>query len=151
MKKALITGITGQDGSYLAEVLLEKGYIVHGIIRRSSHSNLSRISGLCKDSSLSQRFFLHEGDLSDSMSLKRIIETVSPREIYNLAAMSHVKISFDMPEYTTDVDGIGVLRLLDVIRSFDPTIRFYQASTSELYGKVTETPAALEQSEQRLV
>ena len=140
MKKVLITGITGQDGSYLAELLLEKGYTVHGIVRRSSLSNLERIWHLCNDPSLRGRFFLHEGDLSDSSSLKRIIERVSPHEIYNLAAMSHVKVSFDMPEYTADVDGIAVLRLLDAIKSYDPSIRFYQASTSELYGKVREIP-----------
>ena len=130
MKTALITGITGQDGSYLAELLLEKGYCVHGIVRRSSNSNLTRIAHL------SDRITLHEGDLSDSLSLKRIIEQVRPDEVYNLAAMSHVKVSFDVPEYTADVDGIGVLRCLEAIRSSCPKARFYQASTSELYGKV---------------
>ncbi len=140
MKRALITGITGQDGSYLAEFLLEKGYAVHGLIRRSSLSNLNRIANLCSDPALAGKFFLHEGDLGDASSLKRIVEKVSPHEIYNLAAMSHVKVSFDMPEYTADVDAIGVLRLLDAIRSFDSKIRFYQASTSELYGKIAETP-----------
>lgn len=139
-KKALITGITGQDGSYLAELLLEKGYHVHGLIRRSSLSNLDRISILCNNPAIRGRFFLHEGDLGDSSSLKRIIETVSPQEVYNLAAMSHVKTSFDMPEYTADVDALGVLRLLDTIKSHDSKIRFYQASTSELYGKVREIP-----------
>lgn len=140
MKKALITGITGQDGSYLAELLLEKGYEVHGLVRRSSLSNLGRVFPLCNDPSISDRFHLHEGDLSDSSSLKRVIEVSSPEEVYNLAAMSHVKASFDMPEYTADVDALGVLRLLDAIRSYDPKIRFYQASTSELYGKVKESP-----------
>jgi GDPmannose 4,6-dehydratase len=140
MKKALITGITGQDGSYLAEFLLEKGYCVHGLVRRSSLSNLERIWGLSNDPSIRSRFFLHEGDLGDSSSLKRIVESVSPDEIYNLAAMSHVKVSFDMPEYTADIGALGVLRLLDSIRGFNPKIRFYQASTSELYGKVREVP-----------
>lgn len=134
MKKALITGITGQDGSYLAEVLLEKGYSVHGIIRRSSSPNLDRIRHL------EGKITLHEGDLSDSFSLKKIIEKVSPDEVYNLAAMSHVKVSFEMPEYTADVDGIGVLRILDAIKGHNPKIRFYQASTSELFGKVREIP-----------
>jgi GDPmannose 4,6-dehydratase len=140
MKKALITGITGQDGSYLAEFLLEKGYEVHGLTRRSSSPNLERLTPLCNDPAFRGRFFLHEGDLSDCSSLKRVIELVAPDEVYNLAAMSHVRISFDMPEYTADVDALGVLRLLDAIRSFDPKIRFYQASTSELYGKVQEVP-----------
>lgn len=139
-KKALITGITGQDGSYLAELLLEKGYAVHGLVRRSSLSNLDRICTLSNDPSIRGRLFLHEGDLSDSSSLKRIIELASPHEVYNLAAMSHVKVSFDMPEYTADVDALGVLRLLDAIKSYDPKIRFYQASTSELFGKVREIP-----------
>lgn len=134
MKKALITGITGQDGSYLAELLLEKGYAVHGMVRRSSNSNLTRISHL------SHLITLHEGDLGDSSSIKRIIEQVMPDEVYNLAAMSHVKVSFDIPEYTADVDGIGVLRCLEAIRSSCPMARFYQASTSELYGKVREIP-----------
>ena len=140
MKKALLTGITGQDGSYLAEFLLEKGYEVHGIVRRSSLSNLNRIEHLTENRSLTNRFFLHEGDLGDSSSIKRIIERVSPDEVYNLGAMSHVKVSFEVPEYTADVDGIGVLRLLEAIRSHNPKIRFYQASTSELFGKVKEIP-----------
>ena len=140
MKRALITGITGQDGSYLAELLLEKGYVVHGLVRRSSTSNLGRIAHLLEDKELKGRLFLHEGDLGDSVSLKRILEIAEPQEVYNLAAMSHVKVSFEMPEYTADVDGVGVLRLLDAIKSFDPTIRFYQASTSELFGKVQEVP-----------
>lgn len=133
MKKALITGITGQDGSYLAEFLLEKGYAVHGLVRRSSSPNLARIEHL-------EGVFLHEGDLSDSSSLKRIIDLVQPDEVYNLGAMSHVKVSFDIPEYTADIDGVGVLRLLEAIRTNCPKARFYQASTSELYGKVKEIP-----------
>lgn len=137
-KKALVTGITGQDGSYLAELLLGKGYEVHGIVRRSSLSNLDRIWNLC--SSEKERLVLHEGDLGDSSSLKRIVDKAGPEEVYNLGAMSHVKVSFDMPEYTADVDAIGVLRLLDAVRSHDPKIRFYQASTSELFGKVREVP-----------
>lgn len=140
MKKAIITGITGQDGSYLAELLLEKGYEVHGVIRRSSSSNLSRIQSLCNDPLLENRFFLHQGDLGDSSSIKRIIEKASPDEIYNLAAMSHVKVSFEMPEYTADVDALGVLRLLDAIRTQNDKVRFYQASTSELFGKVQQIP-----------
>lgn len=140
MKKALITGITGQDGSYLAEFLLEKGYAVHGLVRRSSSPNLARIGHLADDDSLCDRFFLHEGDLSDSSSLKRIIDLVQPDEVYNLGAMSHVKVSFDIPEYTADIDGVGVLRLLEAIRTSCPKARFYQASTSELYGKVKEIP-----------
>lgn len=139
-KKALVTGITGQDGSYLAELLLEKGYSVYGLVRRSSLNNLDRIGHLCSDPSYRGRFFLVEADLGDSSSLKRVIETVCPNEVYNLAAMSHVKVSFDMPEYTADVDALGVLRLLDAIRSHNRKIRFYQASTSELYGKVKEIP-----------
>ena len=132
-KKALITGITGQDGSYLAEFLLKKGYEVSGIVRRSSSNNLLRLTQL-------PDLMLHQGDMSDSSSLKRIIDEVKPDEIYNLAAMSHVKTSFDMPEYTADVDGVGVVRLLEAIRHSCPKARFYQASTSELYGKVQENP-----------
>lgn len=136
MKKALITGITGQDGSYLAELLLEKGYLVHGIIRRSSTSTTSRISHLLEHSSLS----LHEGDLGDSSNLQRLIEEIMPDEIYNLAAQSHVKTSFDLPEYTTEVNALGVLRLLEAVRKIKPRCKFYQASTSELFGKVQTTP-----------
>lgn len=139
-KRALITGITGQDGSYLAELLLEKGYTVHGLVRHSSLPDYSRISSILENASLKSRFFLHEGDLADACSLKRAIESIAPHEIYNLAAMSHVKVSFDVPEYTADIDGLGVLRILEAIKSFDPKIRFYQASTSELYGKVREIP-----------
>ena len=133
MRKALITGITGQDGSYLAELLLKKGYEVHGIVRRSSSNSLSRLSHL-------PDIILHQGDMADCSSLKRIVEDVHPQEIYNLAAMSHVKTSFDMPEYTADVDGVGVVRLLEAMRHSCPEARFYQASTSELYGKVLENP-----------
>lgn len=140
MKIALITGITGQDGSYLAEFLLEKGYIVHGLVRRSSSYNYSRISHLVNDPDLEKRFFLHQGDLSDSSNLKSIVTNIKPDEIYNLAAMSHVKTSFEMPEYAAEIDGIGVLKLLEVIRTCHPKARFYQASTSELYGKVQAVP-----------
>lgn len=134
MKKALITGITGQDGSYLAEFLLEKGYSVHGIVRRSSSSNLERIRHL------QDRIDLLEGDLGDFSSLKKAIEKTRPDEVYNLAAMSHVKVSFEMPEYTAEVDALGVLRLLDAIKAHHPAARFYQASSSELFGKVRESP-----------
>jgi len=136
MKKALITGITGQDGSYLAEFLLEKGYEVHGITRRASISNTARIDHLLG------RITLHDGDLTDSSSLIRIIGLVQPDEIYNLAAQSHVQVSFDVPEYSGDVDALGVLRVLEAIRILGLTekTKFYQASTSELYGKVEEVP-----------
>jgi GDPmannose 4,6-dehydratase len=141
MKKALITGITGQDGSYLAELLLEKGYEVHGIVRRASLFNRTRIEHLYQDlHEADVRFFLHYGDLTDSSNLNRIIEKVNPCEIYNLGAQSHVKVSFEVPEYTADVDAIGTLRLLDAIRETKSSARFYQASTSELYGKVAEVP-----------
>lgn len=135
-KTALITGITGQDGSYLAELLLDKGYEVHGIVRRSSAPNTSRIDHLL------DRITLHDGDLSDSSSLIRIIGLVQPDEIYNLAAQSHVQVSFDVPEYSGDVDALGVLRILEACRILGLTkkTRIYQASTSELYGKVEEVP-----------
>lgn len=140
-KKALITGITGQDGSYLAEFLIEKGYEVHGMIRRASYFNRKRIDHLYKDPhGKSVKLFLHYGDLADSSNLNRIIEKVKPSEIYNLAAQSHVRVSFEVPEYTADVDAIGTLRLLDAIREVGINTRFYQASTSELYGKVQEVP-----------
>ncbi|MBN1403642.1 MAG: GDP-mannose 4,6-dehydratase [Opitutales bacterium] len=143
MKVALITGITGQDGSYLAEQLLEKGYQVHGIIRRSSSFNTGRIDHLYNNPELlGKRFFLHYGDLTDSSNLNRLLEQVGPDEIYNLGAQSHVKVSFEVPEYTADVDAIGTLRFIDAIKEVglkDKT-RFYQASTSELYGKVQEVP-----------
>jgi GDPmannose 4,6-dehydratase len=141
MKKALITGITGQDGSYLAEFLLEKGYEVHGIIRRSSSFNTGRIDHLYQDPHEEDvKLFLHYGDLTDASNLSRLIEKINPDEIYNLAAQSHVAVSFEMPEYTADVDGVGTLRLLDAIKEAKVDTRFYQASTSELYGKVQEVP-----------
>ncbi len=143
MKKALITGITGQDGAYLAELLLKKGYIVHGIKRRSSSINTNRIDHLYQDPHEKHRnFILHYGDLTDSSNLIRIIQEVQPDEIYNLGAMSHVKVSFEMPEYTADVDGIGTLRILEAVRLLglaDKT-KIYQASSSELYGLVQEVP-----------
>ena len=136
MKKALITGITGQDGSYLAELLLEKGYEVHGMTRRASLPNTDRIAHLL------DKITLHDGDLSDSSSIIRILRLVQPDEVYNLAAQSHVQVSFDVPEYSGDVDALGVLRILEGIRilGMEKTCRFYQASTSELYGKVEEVP-----------
>ena len=141
MKKALITGITGQDGSYLAELLLEKGYEVHGIIRRSSSFNTGRIEHLYQDFHVNDaRVFLHYGDLSDSSALSRLLERIQPDEIYNLAAQSHVRVSFDIPEYTADVVALGTIRILDAIKETKIKTRFYQASTSELYGKVVETP-----------
>ena len=143
MKKALITGITGQDGAYLAELLLEKGYEVHGIKRRTSMFNTDRIDHLYKDQHEDNvNFFLHYGDLTDSTNLIRIIQQVQPDEIYNLAAMSHVQVSFDTPEYTANADGIGTLRILEAIRilGLEKKTKFYQASTSELYGLVQETP-----------
>lgn len=142
-KVALITGITGQDGSYLAELLLGKGYEVHGIIRRSSTFNTGRIDHIYRDRhQTGVRLFLHYGDLQDASNLLHIVEKCKPTEIYNLAAQSHVKVSFEMTDYTADVDGLGCLRLLDAIRTAGLTnkCKFYQASTSELYGKVRETP-----------
>ncbi len=142
-KVALITGITGQDGAYLAEFLLQKGYVVHGLKRRSSLFNTDRIDHLYQDPHVKDaRFFLHFGDLTDATNLIRIIQQVQPDEIYNLAAMSHVAVSFDTPEYTANADGIGTLRLLEAIRilGMEKKTRFYQASTSELYGLVQETP-----------
>ncbi len=138
MKKALITGITGQDGSYLAEFLLEKGYEVHGLIRRASISNTGRIDHLIRENKIT----LHGGDLSDSSSILRVVGEVRPDEIYNLAAQSHVQVSFEAPEYAGDVDALGVLRILEAVRMLGLTesCRIYQASTSELYGKVTEVP-----------
>lgn len=143
MKKALITGITGQDGSYLTEFLLEKGYEVHGIKRRSSSFNTQRVDHIYKDiHDNSNGFFMHYGDLTDTSNLVRIIQEVQPNEIYNLGAQSHVAVSFEAPEYTADVDAIGTLRLLEAIRllGLEKKIRFYQASTSELYGLVQEMP-----------
>ena len=138
MKKALITGVTGQDGSYLAELLLEKGYEVHGIVRRLSTEKRGRIANIEEN----KNFFLHYGDLSDSISLVKIVNEVKPDEIYNLAAQSHVQVSFDVPEYTADVVATGVLRILEAVRiaGLEKTCRIYQASTSELYGKVEEVP-----------
>ena len=138
MKKALITGITGQDGSYLAELLLEKGYEVHGIVRRASIANTARIEHLIAQNVIT----LHDGDLSDTASITNIIAAVQPDEVYNLAAQSHVQVSFDVPEYSGDVDAIGVLRILEAIRilGLAKKTKFYQASTSELYGKVEEVP-----------
>ena len=138
MKKALITGITGQDGSFLAELLIDKGYEVHGIVRRASISNTGRIDHLLAE----HKVTLHDGDLSDSSSLIRIINIVQPDEIYNLAAQSHVQVSFDVPEYSGDVDALGVLRILEAVRilGLEKKTRIYQASTSELYGKVEEVP-----------
>jgi len=139
--KALITGITGQDGSYLTELLLNKGYEVHGIIRRSSCINTSRIDHLYQDPHIKDcKLFLHYGDLVDSANLIRIMTEVHPDEVYNLGAQSHVKVSFDSPEYTGNVDALGTLRLLEAIRCVDKNIKFYQASTSELYGLVQQTP-----------
>tara|TARA_Y100000758_G_C16052578_1_gene422071 strand:+ start:682 stop:1728 length:1047 start_codon:yes stop_codon:yes gene_type:complete len=141
MKKALISGITGQDGSYLTELLLEKGYEVHGIIRRASSFNTFRIDHLYKDESiLNKSLFLHYGDLTDSSNLNRLVEKIQPLEIYNLGAQSHVQVSFEVPEYTGEVDAIGTLRFLDAIRETGIETKFYQASTSELYGKAQETP-----------
>ena len=140
-KKALITGITGQDGSYLAELLLSKGYEVHGIIRRSSSFNTSRIDHLYEDPHVNGvKLFLHYGDLGDSSNLMRIVHEIDPDEVYNLAAQSHVRVSFDSPEFTGDVDALGTMRLLEAIRLTGVKTRFYQASTSELYGKVQEVP-----------
>ena len=141
MKKALITGITGQDGSYLAELLLEKGYEVHGIIRRASTFNTERIEHLYKDPHLSGvRLHLHYGDLSDGSNLNRILEKVQPDEIYHLGAQSHVRVSFDLPEYTGDVTGLGTVRLLDAIRETGLKTKFYQASSSEMFGLVDKLP-----------
>ena len=140
-KIALISGITGQDGSYLTELLLEKGYIVHGIIRRSSSFNTFRIDHIYNNKDyLNKRFFLHYGDLTDSSNLNRLVEKIKPTEIYNLGAQSHVQVSFEVPEYTAEVDGVGALRFLDAIKETGISTRFYQASTSELYGKVQEIP-----------
>jgi GDPmannose 4,6-dehydratase len=141
MKKALITGITGQDGSYLTEFLLEKGYEVHGIIRRSSSFNTDRIDHIYQDPHEdNKRLFLHYGDLTDASNISRIIEKVLPDEVYNLGAQSHVRVSFEIPEYTADADGLGTLRMLDAIRDKGLDVKFYQASSSEMFGKVHEVP-----------
>tara|TARA_B100000674_G_scaffold463189_1_gene443990 strand:+ start:728 stop:1774 length:1047 start_codon:yes stop_codon:yes gene_type:complete len=140
-KVALISGITGQDGSYLTELLLKKKYIVHGIIRRSSSFNTFRIDHLYKNKDiLNKKLFLHYGDLTDSSNLNRLVEKIKPTEIYNLGAQSHVQVSFEVPEYTAEVDGVGTLRFLDAIKDTGVKTKFYQASTSELYGKVQEVP-----------
>jgi GDPmannose 4,6-dehydratase len=140
-KVALISGITGQDGSYLTELLLEKGYVVHGIMRRSSSFNTFRIDHIYNNPEfINKRFFLHYGDLTDSSNLNRLVEKIQPTEIYNLGAQSHVQVSFEVPEYTAEVDGVGTLRFLDAIKETGLKTRFYQASTSELYGKVQEIP-----------
>jgi len=140
-KIALISGITGQDGSYLSELLLEKGYTVHGILRRSSSFNTFRIDHIYNNPEyLNKRFFLHYGDLTDSSNLNRLVEKIQPSEIYNLGAQSHVQVSFEVPEYTAEVDGVGTLRFLDAIKETGINTKFYQASTSELFGKVQEIP-----------
>ncbi len=141
MKRALITGITGQDGSYLTELLIRKGYEVHGVIRRSSSFNTGRIDHLFNDPAIRDRvLFLYHGDLTDSSNLNRLLEKTRPDEIYNLGAQSHVKVSFDVPEYTADVDAVGTLRFLDAIKETGIATRFYQASTSELYGLARQVP-----------
>ena len=141
MKKALITGITGQDGSYLADLLLEKGYEVHGIIRRASTFNTSRIDHLYQDPHVNGvRLFLYYGDLSDSLNLTRLIDRIQPEEIYHLGAQSHVRVSYDIPEYTGDVVALGTIRILEAIREAKVKARFYQASSSEMYGKVQAVP-----------
>lgn len=141
MRLALITGITGQDGSYLTELLLEKGYEVHGIVRRGSTFNTGRIEHLYKDPHMKDnRLFLHYGDLSDSSNISRLLEKIKPDEVYHLGAQSHVRVSFDMPEFTSDVTGLGTLRILDAIRETGVRTKFYQASSSEMFGKVVEIP-----------
>jgi len=143
MKKAIITGITGQDGSYLTEILLEKGYEVHGIIRRSSSFNTQRIDHLYNNPEImNKKLFLHYGDVVDSSNINRLLEKIEPDEIYNLAAQSHVKVSFEIPDYTAQVDALGTLRFIDAIKEvgLERKTKFYQASTSELYGKAVEVP-----------
>ena len=139
-KKALIFGITGQDGSYLAELLLDKGYEVHGLIRRSSSFNTARINHIINDKKYKSSFFYHHGDLTDSSNINRLLKKIKPHEIYNLAAQSHVKVSFEIPDYTAQVDALGTLRILEAIRETKIETKFYQASTSELYGKAQEVP-----------
>lgn len=140
-KVALLTGITGQDGSYLAELLLSKGYEVHGLVRRSSSFNTERIDHIYQDRHVEdRRLHLHYGDLTDASNLSRLVEKIQPAEVYNLGAQSHVMVSFEVPEYTADVDALGALRLLDAVRESGARVRYYQASSSELYGKVHETP-----------
>ena len=142
-KTALITGVTGQDGSYLADLLLAKGYVVHGLKRRSSSFNTERVDHIYRDRHAgAESFFLHYSDLTDSTNLIRLLQQLQPTEIYNLAAQSHVQVSFEMPEYTANADAVGTLRLLEAIRilGMEKSVRFYQASTSELFGKVQEIP-----------
>ena len=139
-KKALLTGVTGQDGSYLAEILLEKDYEVHGVIRRSSSFNTGRIDHIINDEQYKEQFFFYHGDVTDASNLNRLLEKIKPDEIYNLAAQSHVQVSFEIPDYTAQVDALGTLRFLDAIRETDLKTKFYQASTSELFGKVQEVP-----------
>ncbi len=140
MKKAIITGVTGQDGSYLTELLLEKGYEVHGLMRRASTFTTERLDHLYVDPHKKPNFLLHFGDLSDSSSIGSLIREIQPDEFYNLGAQSHVRVSFDIPEYTSDVDALGVLRCLEAIRKSSPQTKFYQASSSEMFGKATEIP-----------
>ena len=140
MKRALITGLTGQDGSYLAEILLEKGYEVHGIIRRSSSFNTQRIDHIINAEKYKDQFKFHHGDLTDTSNLNRLLEIIEPDEIYNLGAQSHVQVSFAIPDYTAQVDALGTLRFLEAIRETRIDTKFYQASTSELFGKVQEIP-----------
>src|SRR4030066_139291 len=143
MQKAIITGITGQDGSYLTEILIKKGYEVHGIIRKSSSFNTGRIEHMYADKNvLDKKLFLHYGDLFDTSNLNRLLEKIEPDEIYNLGAQSHVKVSFELPDYTAQVDALGTLRFLDAIREvgIEREVKLYQASTSELFGKVQEIP-----------
>ena len=141
MKKALITGITGQDGSYLAELLLKKGYMVHGIIRRSSSFNTARINHIFQDTQDENlKLILHYGDLSDGSALNQLLKKIKPDEIYNLGAQSHVRVSFDLPEYTSDITGLGAIRLLDAIRESEIKTKFYQASSSEMFGNTPESP-----------
>ena len=141
MKKiALITGVTGQDGSYLTELLLKKGYDVHGLVRKSSSFNTSRIDHIIEDEKYTDSFFFHYGDLTDPSSLNRLLEKIKPQEIYNLGAQSHVQVSFQIPDYTAQVDALGTLRMLDALRETNIDARFYQASTSELFGKVVDAP-----------
>lgn len=141
MKKALVTGITGQDGSYLAELLLSKNYEVHGLVRRASLFNTARIAHIFRDPHEQElKLFLHYGDLTDGGSLRRLIDRIEPDEVYNLAAQSHVKVSFEMPTYTCDVTGMGTVRLLEAVLDVNPQIRFYQASSSEMFGRATEIP-----------
>src|SRR5947207_2183872 len=141
MKKALITGITGQDGSYLAELLLAKGYEVHGIIRRASTFNTGRIDHLYKDPHVNGvKLFLHYGDIADSTNLIKLLYRIQPNEVYHLAAQSHVRVSFDIPEYTADVTALGTVRILEAIRETGIKSKFYQASSSEMFGKVEESP-----------